>query len=83
VREPPHHRPEPGEWEYHNTPSELAARWNIDVDTIRDWFRDEPGVLKAGRDNDPRRRPYVTLRIPESVAQRVYARHRRHWARSG
>ena len=37
----------------------------------------EPGVIKfgAGNLNKARRRTYVSLRIPESVAQRVYARH--------
>ena len=69
------------EWEYHYSPNELAARWNLDVSTVRQWFMDEPGVLKHGHDSvNPRKRPYVTLRIPESVARRVYAARTRSWA---
>ena len=71
---------QPREWEYHYSPGELAARWKVDVSTIRDWFRDEPGVLRAGHDDDARKRAYVTLRIPESVARRVYEKHSRNWA---
>jgi hypothetical protein len=37
-------------------------------------FQDEPGVLKNGKSNRrDGKRDYVTLRIPESVARRVYA----------
>jgi hypothetical protein len=36
-------------------------------------FQDEPGVLKIGKENRRNgKRDYVTLRIPEAVARRVY-----------
>ena len=36
-------------------------------------FQDQPGVLKLGKSNRrDGKRDYVTLRIPQSVAERVY-----------
>jgi hypothetical protein len=57
----------------HFTPQQLADAWGVDVETIRNIFRDEPGVLKIGKGNG-RRRQYVTLRIPHDVAERVHRR---------
>jgi hypothetical protein len=55
------------------TPSELAKLWKFDETTIRRWFLDEPGVMVVGKeDRRDGKRQYVTLRIPKSVAQRVY-----------
>jgi hypothetical protein len=54
------------------TPKELAAAWKLSEDTIRRLFRDEPGVFKIGTSNPRGKRGYVTLRIPESVALRVF-----------
>jgi len=48
--------------------------WNVSVQTIRDVFRDEPGVLKLGSNGTRTRRGYKTLRIPESVVERVHQR---------
>jgi hypothetical protein len=62
----------------HYTPQELAALWRLDESTIRRMFLDEPGVLKFGKwSRHDGRRDYVTLRIPESVARRVYQRRTR------
>ncbi len=61
-------------FERHFTPQQLAELWVLHESTIRRIFLEEPGVLKYGSEN--RRdghRDYVTLRIPESVAKRVYA----------
>jgi hypothetical protein len=60
--------------EKHFTPSELATAWGVSSQTIRDLFKDEEGVLKIGSDGTRTRRAYKTLRIPESVAERVHAR---------
>ena len=60
--------------EKHFTPAELAEAWNVSVDTIRNLFRDEPGVLKIGQTNSRHKRGYITLRIPEKVAERVHSR---------
>jgi hypothetical protein len=52
--------------------------WGFDPNTIRRMFIDEPGVLKEGKQaRRDGKRPYVSIRIPTSVAQRVYARKTR------
>jgi hypothetical protein len=65
-------------FERHFTPKQLAELWILHESTIRRLFIDEPGVLKYGN-SSPRsgRREYLTLRIPESVARRVYAKRSR------
>jgi hypothetical protein len=60
--------------EKHYTPAELAEMWGVSVQTIRDLFREEDGVLKIGSDGTRTRRGYKTLRIPHSVAERVHER---------
>jgi hypothetical protein len=60
--------------EHHFTPQELAELWNVSVQTIREIFQREEGVLKIGREGTRSRRRYKTLRIPESVAERVQMR---------
>jgi hypothetical protein len=61
--------------EGHYSASELAALWNLSLDTIRRIFENEPGVLVLGEDRPKRnRRRSTTLRIPESVAARVHRR---------
>jgi hypothetical protein len=64
-------------WERHFTIGELTALWGYGRTTIRRWFENEPGVLKQGesRLRRGRKRPYVSLRVPESIARRVYAKH--------
>jgi hypothetical protein len=60
--------------ERHFTPAELAELWGVSVQTIRELFKDEDGVLKLGSDGTRNRRAYKTLRIPHSVAERVHTR---------
>jgi transcriptional antiterminator len=60
--------------EKHWTPQELAEIWGVSVQTIREIFQREEGVLKIGKDGTRSRRRYKTLRIPESVAERVHTR---------
>jgi hypothetical protein len=64
-------------WPKHYTVGELAKMWGFGRTTVRRWFEDEPGVLRLGeaRIRRHRKKPYVSLRIPESVAWRVYNRH--------
>jgi hypothetical protein len=59
--------------ERHFTVAEISSAWNLSEDTIRSLFLPEPGVLII---QHPRRRTRIhrTLRIPESVAARVYKR---------
>jgi hypothetical protein len=62
--------------ERHYTLTELARQWRISRRTLRPWFIDEPNVIRygTGKLNKARKRSYVSLRIPESVARRVYRR---------
>jgi hypothetical protein len=60
--------------ERHYSPLELAELWGVSSDTIRRIFEDEPGVVTIGERNPRRKRRYVTLRIPQSVAARVHRR---------
>jgi hypothetical protein len=57
--------------ERHFSVSELAEIWHLSSDKIRKLFKERDGVLVI---SEPKRghRPYKTLRIPESVATRVY-----------
>ena len=59
------------ELEKYYTPNEIAARLSLSSRTVRRMFQDEPGVLKLGEAFKPKKRGYQTLRIPESVLQRV------------
>jgi hypothetical protein len=60
--------------EKHYSPQELADLWGVSVQTIREIFKAEEGVLKIGSDGTRNRRGYKTLRIPQSVAARVHTR---------
>jgi len=57
--------------EKHYTCSELANLWNVSPDLIRRLFANELGVIVIYKPH-PDRRPYRSLRVPESVAIRVY-----------
>jgi hypothetical protein len=59
--------------ERHYAPDELGQLWSLSADTVRRLFEREPGVLVIERGRNHARR-YRTLRIPESVAQRVHRR---------
>lgn len=64
---------EPDPFERHYAVKELSDLWQFDPSTIRQMFQDEPGVLNLGKiGRRDGKRDYVTLRIPESVARRVY-----------
>jgi hypothetical protein len=60
--------------ERHYSPADLAEAWSVDVETIRNLFRGEPGVLKIGEKDPKHKRAYITLRIPEFIAVRVHKR---------
>lgn len=64
--------------EQYYTPAQLAERLAVSVNSVRRIFQNEPGVVKLG---EPSRRlgrvlkrSYYTLRIPQSVAERVIAK---------
>lgn len=56
----------------HYTVNEIAEAWAVSYDTVRRIFIDEPGVLKLGAQGRRKKRDHLMLRIPASVAERVY-----------
>ena len=66
-------RIEPATFERHYSVDELAELWGMSDDFVRRLFQHEPGVVVFFKYR-PGRRTYRTLRIPESVAQRVHVR---------
>jgi len=61
-------------YERHYAPAELAELWNLSADTVRRMFESEPGVLVFENPVRSSSRRFRTLRIPASVAERVYSR---------
>jgi hypothetical protein len=61
--------------ERHYSPAQIGEIWNLSADCVRNIFENEPGVLVIGNPH-PRRgkRGYTTLRIPQSVLDRVHKR---------
>lgn len=55
------------------TPQEVAQMWRLSYGKVLDMFRDEPGVMVIAN-SSKRKRVYRTIRIPESVEQRVKRR---------
>jgi hypothetical protein len=62
--------PSAGFAEKHYTVKELAIEWRLSTDVIRRRFANEPGVIVISN-SKPGKRPYSTLRIPQSVVDRV------------
>jgi hypothetical protein len=60
--------------ERHFSVKDLAQMWRLSPSAIRRLFRNEPGVVRFGAERRGHTRDYVTLRIPASVAERVYRR---------
>jgi hypothetical protein len=60
--------------EQHFDVPEVARLWNLSQDVVRTIFKSEPGVLAIVRPATAKKRGYSTLRIPESVLQRVHRR---------
>src|SRR5260370_40421807 len=62
-------------FERHYSVEDLTTLWGMRDDFVRRLFLHEPGVVVFFHYR-PGRRVYRTLRIPESVAQRVHRRMR-------
>ena len=63
-------------FERHYSVDDLAELWGMSDDFVRRLFLNEPGVVVFFK-HRPGRRTYRTLRIPESVAQRVHRQMRK------
>jgi hypothetical protein len=62
--------------ERHFSVPEISELWNLSDDKIRAIFKDEPGVVRIGIPERMHKRGYITLRIPQSVLDRVHQRLR-------
>src|SRR5260370_37874389 len=59
--------------ERHYAVTEIAEMWNLSPDKVRELFEKEPGVLVLGQRSPRHKRRYVTLRIPQTVVERVHS----------
>jgi len=62
--------------EKHYSIIEIATLWKLSQKTVRKIFEKEPGVILWGHAETTRKRGYRTLRVPETVLQRVHRRLR-------
>lgn len=60
--------------ERHYAVTEIAELWNLSTDKVRKLFENEAGVLVIGERSPRHKRRYITLRIPQSVLERVHSR---------
>jgi hypothetical protein len=60
--------------EWHYAVTEIAEMWNLSADKVRELFENEQGVLVIGERSPRHKRRYVTLRVPQSVLERVHRR---------
>ena len=64
-------------FERHYCVAEVAQMWGLSERTIRRIFNNEPGVFRWETSETRFKRAYTTLRIPESVVQRVHRKLRK------
>jgi hypothetical protein len=60
--------------ERHYTVGELSKLWLFSENTIRRMFIHEAGVIKITRQATRLKRGYISLRIPERIAEKVHRR---------
>ena len=62
--------------ERHYSVAEIGELWSLSTDVVRKLFEREPGVIVIG-DLAPRgKRRYTTLRVAQSIVERVHRRLR-------
>ena len=59
--------------EPHFSIKEVAVLWKLSPGVVRAIFRDRQDVLRIGHGETRSKRGYTTLRIPQSIVERVYA----------
>jgi hypothetical protein len=58
----------------HHSIAQLAKLWGYSETTVRSWFKDVP-CLAIRHPEKMHTRGYKSIRVPQSVADRVYALH--------
>jgi hypothetical protein len=56
----------------HYPPAFYAGMWGLSESTVLRWFQDRADVLKVGKPSKNAKRSRVEIRIPWSVAMKVY-----------
>ena len=69
--------PSPFPIDPHYSPLVYAELWGISVSTVLRWFQDLDGVLRINLPTKNGKRTRTELRIPFSLAMRVYRDHTR------
>ncbi len=64
--------PEPIVIDPHYSPQFYAELWGMSPSTVIRWFQDMDGVLKLAKGSHNGKRTRIELRIPFSLAMRVY-----------
>jgi hypothetical protein len=64
-------------YEKHYSVVEVAKLWSLSQKTVRRMFECEPGVIHWGSEERRHKRGYRTMRIPETVLQRVHRKLRK------
>jgi hypothetical protein len=59
--------------ERHLSINEIAELWGLSPGVVRALFKDRGDVIRIGSGETRFRRGYLTLRVPESVVERVHA----------
>jgi hypothetical protein len=72
-----HRDPQPVQIDPHFTPQFYAELWGMSPSTVIRWFQDVDGVLKLAKPSKNGKRTRIELRIPFSLAMRVYRDHTR------
>jgi hypothetical protein len=62
--------------EKHYSIAEVAELWGLSWTTVKRMIEGEHGILTFGNPGSAKRKPYQTIRIPESVLQRLHTRLR-------
>jgi hypothetical protein len=71
------HSPLPIPIDPHFSPQFWAEMWRVSVSTVIRWVQDRDDVLKLNKPSKNGRRTRIELRIPWSVAMKVYREHTR------
>jgi hypothetical protein len=62
------------DFELHYSIRELAKLWHLSYESVRQAFEREPGILRIEHKLRKNKRGYTSMRIPASVARKVYKR---------
>jgi hypothetical protein len=59
-------------FERHFSVKQVAELWGLSPDAVRRIFHGQPGVVEIQRNRSVHKRRYVSVRIPQSVVERVH-----------